>query len=266
MSSSHPRDPDTPSDDASAKLSPGDQARSGGRDFALTGKALLVVAALAAGLVALAAWGLGESGVFRFRPAIANLNMMGHEYQDASPQTRETAMLKEASCLLGFLGASLGAVMGLLGGLAGRSPRRVLIGAGLGLVVGALAGAVPLWVVIPVYNRAEELTAGGIVRSLFLHWGMWIPVGAAAGVAFGAGLGARSKVVAGLLGGILGVVLGTIAYELLGGILFPLAETGRAFADLATARLMAMLFAGIAPALGAVFAATSAVKSRPKTA
>jgi hypothetical protein len=47
---------------------------------------------LVATLAALAAWGLGESGVFQFRPVITDRNMMGHAYRDASPQTRETAI------------------------------------------------------------------------------------------------------------------------------------------------------------------------------
>ena len=95
---------------------------------------------LVAAIAALAAWGLGESGWIHFRPAIADLSMMGHAYQGASPQTRETAMLKGASCLLGSFGALLGLGMGLCGGYSAGRPRRALAAAGLGFLAGAIAG------------------------------------------------------------------------------------------------------------------------------
>ncbi|MGC8641509.1 MAG: hypothetical protein ACP5XB_16715 [Isosphaeraceae bacterium] len=262
MSSSLPAGSDSEaSSNASSEkgTSPASAARNGGHDRSL--KPSLGLAVLAAPLAAAAAWGLGESGLFEFRPAIANLNMMGHPYRDASPQTRETARLEGASCVLGTFGALLGAGMGLVGGRASRSPGRTLLAAGLGLLAGALAGAAPLWFVIPAYNRAEELTSGDLTRSLLMHWGLWTALGAAAGFALGIGLGKRGKFMTALCGGIAGVVVGTFVYEFLGGALFPLAETGKPFSDTATTRLLALLFVAVFSATGAVLFTTSLGKT-----
>jgi hypothetical protein len=227
---------------------------------------LLGVAVVAAALAATAAWGLGESGLFQFRPAITNLSMMGHAYRDSSPQTREIAMLKGVSCLLGSLGALLGLGMGLAAGQFRRSRRQALIAVGVGFLAGGMAGAAPVWIVIPLYNRAEELTAGDLGRSLLLHWGLWTAMGAAAGLALGIGLGARFRVLPAILGGIIGAVAGTFLFDLLGGLAFPLAETGKPLADTAVTRLMAMLFVAVSSALGAVLLATSTGSSTRKAA
>jgi hypothetical protein len=216
-------------------------------------------------LAALAAWGLGEFGVFRFRPAITNVNMMGHVYRDASAQTRETAMLKGASWLLGTFGALLGAGMGLVGGYSSRNRRLTLIAAGIGFAAGAIAGAAAVWIAIPPYNRAEELTVGDLGRSLLLHCALWTALGAAAALAFGIALGERAKLPRAILGGVIGTIVGTLLYEVLGGLFFPLAETGKPFAETALTRLMALAVVALSSALGAVLLATTTPRTFQKT-
>ncbi len=213
---------------------------------------LLGLALLAAAVAATASWGLDEAGLFRFRPAIENLSMMGHAYQDASPRTRELATLKGASCLLGSFGALLGVGMGLVGGQSSRRRRQALIAAGVGLLAGGIAGAAPLWTVIAAYNRAEELGAGGIGRSLLMHWALWTALGAAAGLALGIGIGDRTRLLAALFGGAIGAMVGTFAYELVGALVFPLAETGKPISETSATRLMAMLFIAVSSSLGAI--------------
>jgi len=223
---------------------------------------LLGLALLAAALAATVSWGLGEAGLFQFRPAIENLSMMGHAYQGASPRSREVAMLKGASCLLGCCGALLGMGMGLVGGQSSRCRRQALIAAGVGLLAGGIAGAAPLWIVIPAYNRAEELSAGDLGRSLLMHWGLWTALGAAAGLALG--IGTRTRPLSAIFGGVIGVGVGTFAYELIGGLVFPLAETGKPFSETSATRLMAMLFITISSSLGAILVSTSQRRSPRK--
>ena len=60
----------------------------------------------------------------------------------------------------------------------------------------------------------------------------------------GVGLGGRTRPSEGDPRRITWRYRGTLLYELLGGLLFPLAETGKPFAATATTRLMTMLFFG----------------------
>lgn len=212
------------------------------------------LALLAAALAATVSWGLGEADLFQFRPPIENMSMMGHPTVGTSPRGREISMLKHSSCLLGILGALLGAGMGLVGGKSSRHPRQALIAAGVGLLAGGIAGAAAPWIAIPPYMRAEELTSGELGRSLLMHWALWTALGAAAGLALG--IGNRTGLLAAIFGGVIGVVVGTLAYELLGGLLFPMAETGKPFPETSATRLMAMLFVAVPSALGAVLFST----------
>jgi len=223
---------------------------------------LMGLALLAAALAATVSWGLGEADLFQFRPPIENMSMMGHPTRGVSPRSREIAMLKRSSCLLGTLGALLGVGMGLVGGQSSRGPRQALIAAGVGLLAGGIAGAAPPWIVIPPYLRAEEYTSGELGRSLMMHWGLWTALGAAAGLALG--IGKRTRLLWAILGGILGAVGGTLAYEVLGGMVFPMAETGRPFPETWATRLMAMLFVAVPSALGAVLVSTLPRKSPRK--
>ena len=222
----------------------------------------LGLAVLAAVVAAAVSWELGEAGLFQFRPAIENLSMMGHAYRDTSARSREVAMLKGASCLLGTLGALMGMGMGLVGGRSSRSPRQAIIGAGVGLLAGGLAGAAPPWIVIPAYDRAEELTAGDLGRSLLMHWALWTSLGAAAGLALGIGIGDRKRILAALFGGAIGAVAGTVVYELAGSLVAPLAETGKPFAESSTARLMAALCIALSSSLGAILVLAPARRPR----
>jgi hypothetical protein len=189
--------------------------------------------------------------------------MMGTNYRDSSPHTKEVAALKQSSCVLGCLGALLASSMGAVGGVTSGSRRRTLVAAGVGLLVGGLAGALPPWLVIPLYNRAEELTPGELGRSLLMHWSLWLALGGAAGLALGLGLGSTSKLLNTILGGILGVALGTLVYELIGGLMFPLAETGKPLAATWEARALALATIAIFAALGAAMLATLERGSRP---
>ena len=173
MSSSPLPEPrsEPPSDVVFERASLPGEARSGSKNQ-IAGSPLLLLAVLAA--LWRPCWrGDSESrGSAQFRPEIANLNMMGHAYRDASPQTREIAMLKGATCVLGSLGRSESGD-GSHRRAGESSFRRTVIAMGVGLLVGGIAGALPVWFAVPAYNRAKELTAGELGRSLLLHWAMW---------------------------------------------------------------------------------------------
>jgi hypothetical protein len=217
---------------------------------------------VAAAVAAVFSWGVGESGISQFRPAISDLNMMGHAYRGESPQSRELAMLKEASCLLGSFGALLGLGVGLVAGWLEAGHQRAIFAGAVGFLAGAIAGAVPVWLVIPAYNRAEELTSGDLERSLVMHYALWTALGAASGLALGVGLGDWKKLGAAILGGAVGVVIGASAYDLLGSWAFPLSETGKPFAATPAPRLMAMLFLAVSAASGACLAVSLGPKRR----
>jgi hypothetical protein len=225
---------------------------------------LKIAVFIAAFISAAISSGLAESSLMQFRPEIVNVSMMGTNYRDSSPRTKEVATLKQASCILGCFGALLAGSLGAVGGFTSGSRRRTLVAAGVGLVVGGLAGALPPWLVIPLYNRAEELTPGELGRSLLMHWSLWSALGGAAGLALGMGLGGSSRLLRTVLGGVIGVALGTLVFELIGGLLFPLAETGKPLAATWEARSLALFAISTFAALGAAVLATLERVPQPK--
>jgi hypothetical protein len=122
-----------------------------------------------------------------------------------------------------------------------RSWRRALAAAALGGLTGALAGFLMPRVVLDWYNRAEARSAGDLTRSVLMHLGLWVPLGAAAGLGFGVGRTERKRWGITLVGGAVGVAIGTLGYDLLGAFFFPLAETGKPISEAWATRLMAFL-------------------------
>jgi hypothetical protein len=225
---------------------------------------LKIAVLIAAILSAAISWGLGETPLMHFRPQIANVSMMGTNYRDSSPQTKEIATLKQASCILGCFGALLAGSVGAAGGYLAGSRKSALMAASAGLLVGGLAGALPPWLVIPLYNRAEELTPGELGRSLLMHWSLWLALGAATGLALGLSMRNSSRLLRAVFGGMIGVALGTLVFELIGGLLFPLAETGKPLAATWETRLLSLLTIATYAAMGAVVLATIELSPRRK--
>ena len=85
-----------------------------------------------------------------------------------------------------------------------------------------------------------------------MHGAFWIPIGAAGGLALG--LGRRDRIASALVGGAFGALVGTVAYEMIGGMVFPMAETGAPISLTGTTRLLGRLLVPTLAAVGAAMA------------
>ena len=88
-----------------------------------------------------------------------------------------------------------------------------------------------------------------------VHVGIWAAVGAAGGMAFGIGVGGRDRILRAAVGGLVGAALGAVAFELIGAVFFPMAETPKPVSESMVTRLLARLLVAV-PAAG--FAAVMA--------
>ena len=218
--------------------------------------------ALAAGLLAgVATWLAGETDLLQVAPEKVMVQTMGGPTLDTTAATIRVAEEKTAVRVFGVFGAAMGLALGLAGGLAGHSPRRAGIAAGVGLVVGGIVGALAPLVVLPIFDRAGGAGSDDMIPSMLMHAGVWIGVGAAGGLAFGIGLGGRRRVVASLIGGAVGAVIGAIAYEFVGAIAFPLAETASPISTTWESRLLARLLVATFVAVGIALAVSDRRKA-----
>jgi hypothetical protein len=96
-----------------------------------------------------------------------------------------------------------------------------------------------------------------------MHLGLWVLLGAAAGLAFGIGRTEPRRWGITLVGGAIGAAMGTLLYEVLGAFLFPLAETSKPISEAWQTRLMAFLLVALATAAG-ILAFAEAPKDRPR--
>ena len=203
---------------------------------------IMLILAFAA---AMAGFCIEETHLFRARPTLEKINMMGVIYTDASSRTRSVAEMFELRGVMGTFGGILGFLMGLAGGLSARSRRAGMFAAAFGLGAGAVAGCVAVTIAVPIYERAEATSAGDLTRSILLHLALWTPLGAAAGVAHGLGSRGGRPLVrlaacegAAAAAGLVGAALGTVGYDLIGAFCFPLAETGKPLAAEPIPRLL----------------------------
>ncbi|MFO0892707.1 MAG: hypothetical protein U0790_26635 [Isosphaeraceae bacterium] len=115
----------------------------------------------------------------------------------------------------------------------------------------------PPLIVIPLASRAEDLSGADLGRSMLIHAAMWVALSAVAGLAMGIGAGGRRRALDGLIGGALGALIGVIAYDLIGGLGFPLANTGMPISTTPSTRLLARLLIALGAAAGAASLLTS---------
>jgi hypothetical protein len=190
---------------------------------------LLWIWALAGGLAAGLGAGLGGEAVYgRFQPVLiypANWDKLSpfDKPDVVSRLLREQAPevgVKNAAAAYGLLGLVLGGALGLAAGLARRSAGAALGATLLGALAGAADGAVMSAALIPIFFRSVNPETG-MLLGLLTHGGIWVPIGAAAGLAFGVGLGGQRWIVLALVGGLAGAALGTMAFEVINALAFP---------------------------------------------
>jgi hypothetical protein len=208
---------------------------------------LLLGALVGAIGAAIGAWVLGELGVTRVAPANDAVPTMGVIISAPTAATTQAATLKSAARLFGACGALLGMALGLSGGWARGSANAALRAAVLGAIAGGVTGIIGPLVVVRAYFRSSG--GGGsdeLIPSILMHSGLWISIGAAAGIALAIGLGDRRRLARAIAGGVVGSVVGAVVYDLLGAVVFPLAETGEPLAATSSARLLELLVPAIA--------------------
>jgi hypothetical protein len=166
----------------------------------------------------------------------------------------------------GALGALLGLTLGAAGGLARSSPRGAITAAVIGLLLGSAAGAGTTYLILPWYRAAyappsPENANQQLGLALATHGGIWMAVGAVAGLALGLGQGGR-RVPRAVIGGIFGAAVAAVVYEFVGAVAFPLERTYMPTAMAPVPRLLAHLAVALCVSAGALWAAYNLILRR----
>lgn len=213
------------------------------------------VTALGAGLVAaLASWFAGEATLGAFVPSPKA--MIPGPLGGTTPEMLAAQLatnMKNTALNYGLCGAILGLSLGLGGGLAAASPRRVPLAAASGLVLGGGAAAGLAAALTPVFQHYFEPAAPSMLLPLLILGGIWTATGAACGLAFGLGMGGRGIVARTLLGGAFGAIVATVTFELIYAIAFPLAASEQVVLPTGPSRLVASLCIALFTAGGAAW-------------
>jgi hypothetical protein len=224
----------------------------------------LWVVALVAGLAAgLLSW-IGGEGVYGlFAPPAELVHSANFARSPELAREQTAALIRNATLAFGVLGAVLGIVLGAAGGGARRSAQAAAMAAALGLVLGTATGVGLGLAVVPIAAGDLVMISESLGFAMLTHASIWGPLGAAAGLAFGIGLGGgRDVALRAAVGGLLGAVLGTIAYDLIGATIAPLAETGGPLSTTPATRLLARVAVSALAALGAAAAAPGPNRER----
>jgi len=225
----------------------------------------LIVALLAGGL----SWRLGERYIDYYKPseeaAEAAYDFTQLNIEEKQAGSRNTAIA------YGLFGGILGAALGALGGLLGRSPKRAGILGVAGLLLGALAGAAPPFLIFPLYydhmsHPEIEFESYFLPLTVLMHTGLWCPLGAVAGGSLAVGLkGLRgSALLKGILGGLLGALIGAVLYNGIGAFAFPLDNTTYPVSTTPITRLLARIVVAISIVATAIVAGSSSSASARK--
>ena len=256
--SSETRSPDGSAVPPDAAIDTPTTAGGGGRFWAL-----VLGAAIVAGL---AAWSAGEASLNRIKPRVHAANSRGIVLNLTGRREIALADAQNAGVAFALLGASLGAGLGMAGGLVRRSGGAAVRAALVGLFAGAVACALMSLALLPAYNsykaRHPDEASRDLILPLLVHVSIWSAAGAVGGWAFAIGLDARGPHARIALGGLAGAALGAIAYELTGAALFPTALTTQFVSLTWETRLLARLAVTVFAAVGAAIAARD-VQTRP---
>jgi hypothetical protein len=228
-----------------------------------------VVPLVLAVLAAAATWPVVET----YREYFQASDKAKAEAYNFVPLNRETkeANGKNGAICFGALGALLGLALGVSGGLGRRSGGSALTAGLVGALLGLAAGALPSFIAMPLAHEHKDDMLSQPAIGLGIHLGLWVPLGAAAGLAYALGRfgGSPRHLILGFVGGLIGAALGTIAYEVVGAVFLSMHATQYPFAsDIEPpdtshfTRLFSLLCVAIGATLGAV-AATNSVPRRP---
>ena len=208
---------------------------------------LAILAGLLAGLVA---FGIGEATYDLIRAATVQQNLMGSIVNVPDRATTTVADTRNAALAFGALGACLGGCLGVAGGLARRSSSGAVTGGLFGVFLGLALGAGLSLALLPWFIKARyDYFEYDLIISMVMHVVIWGLLGAAAGLAFAIGLGESRAGGRSLVAGLVGAVLGAMAFELIGAVVFPTANTNYPISETWPTRLMARLLVSVGAAL-----------------
>jgi hypothetical protein len=208
---------------------------------------LVVIGGLLAGLVGFAA---GEATYQVFPAEKVEQNLMGSKIRAPNRATTTEAARRNGALTFGILGVCLGTCLGMAGGLARRSTSVAVAGALLGALLGLALGAGVSWAALPWFMMIRlDYMDYDLMISLCMHGLIWGLLGASAGLAFAVGLGEPRLCGKVLAAGFVGAVLGTVAFEVVGAVVFPMAETDEPISETWATRLMARLLVTVGTAL-----------------
>jgi hypothetical protein len=143
----------------------------------------------------------------------------------------------------GFLGATLGLGLGIVGGVLRGCVRSAVLAGLIGLALGGCAGMAAARGLVPFYFK--NYSGVSLSTPLLVHGGLWTSIAVAAGLAFGLGLGGPRRAIAALAFAIPGALLATFLYEFTSIWLFPMAQPDRPLPVTPGSRLYAHLVAGL---------------------
>lgn len=220
----------------------------------------------AAGLLAgLLGFGLGEwtSGFFPVEQVGVALG--GGTVMRPTLETIARADMKNSALTFGVMGGLLGLTLGVAGGLVSRSTASAARGGLVGLFLGAVLGvSLPLGLIEPFDRFQADRNSDDLLAPIALHAILWAPLGAVGGLAFGVGRARPGMILRSTLGGLLGAVLGTIAYDVIGATLTPLAGTSESISRTWPTRLLARLLLAVGT-VGGIALSAPAPASPAKT-
>lgn len=199
---------------------------------------LVLGAALVAGFLS---WGGVEATRGFFKPRLVKKQMPdGSIVFDPTLASQKLADTRNNALASGIEGGLLALAMGLVGGLLGRSPARGLAVGLVAMMAGALAGALATARLFPIIYRDLVPDPNDLLTPLLVQAGIWMAIGAVAGLALAFGSGAVRRMPDALWGSILGGFLAAGLYRLLHGMLSPASSPTVLVALEPTSRLLAV--------------------------
>jgi hypothetical protein len=247
---------DVVAEDRSASEPP----RDGREAWAWFGRArwLLVLAGLLSGL---AAFAIGEFTHDLIPTEKVKQNLMGSIVMAPDRTTTAVAWTRNGAITFGVLGLCLGAGLGVAGGLARRTRSGAVAGGLVGSVLGAALGAGVSFALLPLFIDAQFLHFEYDLQiSMAMHGLLWGLLGAVGGLAVAVGMSDYGRSAQALLAGLVGSVLGSVAYDIMGAVLFSGADTDEPISETWPTRLLASLLVTIG---AAVAVALSLPEPRP---
>jgi hypothetical protein len=207
--------------------------------------------ALAGGLAAALISGLGSEWAHdAFKPQLFKVTIAFTTYIQPTADSLNVADRKNATLVFTILGGVTGLVMGLAGGLVGRSAWRSVLAGLAGLVIGAGSGGVAALALVPLFYLRVVPDPNDLLSPILIQGAIWIAIGAVGGLAFGIGVGGWKRLPDSVGGACVGALVASLVFHVLATVLFPDSGSVGPVPTSALARLLAAFLISVAIACG----------------